>query len=749
MSGRRPPRVAIVSDPLVQRGGAEKVVADVLGRIFPDAPIHALLYSPRTGPAHIAHRVIPSALQRIPWATRRHRWLLPLYPAAVESIDLRGYDLIISSHHTAAKGILRTSEQRHICYCHTPMRALWERSFEELEELPAMLRPLAAGVLSRLREWDYMTAGRVDLFLANSETTRKRILRHYGRESRVVHPPLDARRFSTNGNGSVGDYYLVASRLVPYKRVDLAIAATGKLKRRLIVAGTGPQKAKLDESHVEYLGHVSDERLAELMRHARALLFPAFDDYGMTPVEMMACGRPVIAYARGGALETVVDGKTGVFAAEQTVDAFVDAIERFENAPIRLGDGGRARAIVFVRAVRGAVARRDRGSLLNRLVPLGHDSQHRRGGTPRFYFFLVPPGRGADTSRYQHPVIALAEGFAELGIPFAANIDHWPATPHAAPLFRADPAVDPRACTAVIFASDWFEEGLPLPPGPFSGPDRPMTVYLDHQDGSRLRSLQRGFPAFDLVLRAHYGARTRYPPMFRPWAFGLSNRIIEATADAPAVDRRMRRLLVSYRPMRYPHSVRAYTDRRILDRLGGRLEVYRYDGDTRASPSDPVAEHLWRMTGRRHSPRYYRALRESAVCACFGGYFIPGQPRDERHPVSRLLKRAITSFGLRTQRITQFDSWRFWESLAAGCVSVHLDLHKYGALLPVMPNNWEHYVGLDLDHLERDIERLCGDPGSFERIGAAGRAWSIAAYGPRPTAQRFLTLIGAPVPSAA
>jgi glycosyltransferase involved in cell wall biosynthesis len=345
MNGNRVPRVAIVSDPLVQRGGAEKVVADVLGRIFPEAPIHALLYSAQTGPSHIAHRVIPSALQRIPGATRRHRWLLPLYPAAVESIDLRGYDIIISSHHTAAKGILRNSEQRHICYCHTPMRALWERSFEELEELPALMRPLAARALSRLREWDYVAAGRVDLFLANSETTRERIKRHYGRDSVVVHPPLDARQFHLNGTTSVGDYYLVASRLVPYKRVDLAIAATAKIKRRLIVVGTGPMKERLDESHVEYLGHVSDDRLVDLMRHARALIFPAFEDYGMTPVEMMACGRPVIAYGRGGALETVVDGLSGVFAAAQTVEAFTDAIRRFEALsfnPIRVAEHARA-----------------------------------------------------------------------------------------------------------------------------------------------------------------------------------------------------------------------------------------------------------------------------------------------------------------------------------------------------------------------------------------------------------------------
>jgi len=327
----REAQIAIVSDPLVQRGGAERVVADVLSRMFPQAPIHAVLYSAKTGPAHIADRVIPTALQRIPGATRRHRWLLPLYPSAVESIDLRAYDIIISSHHTAAKGILRNSNQRHICYCHTPMRALWERSIEEIEELPRLLRPFAARALSQLREWDYITAGRVDLFLANSATTQERIRRHYGRDSRIVHPPLDEGTFHRTNDLSVGDYYLVASRLVPYKRVDLAIAATAKLNRRLIIAGSGPMKAGLGEPHVEYVGHVSDERLAELMRHARALIFPAFEDFGMTPVEMMACGRPVIAYAKGGALETVVDGLTGIFSPAQTADAFGATIERFES----------------------------------------------------------------------------------------------------------------------------------------------------------------------------------------------------------------------------------------------------------------------------------------------------------------------------------------------------------------------------------------------------------------------------------
>ncbi len=330
MTRQRIPRVAIVSDPLVQRGGAEKIVADVLARIYPDAPIFAILYSAVTGPPQIAQRVHPSGLQRIPGATRRHRWLLPFYPGAVESFDLRPYDLIISSHHTAAKGVLRNSEQRHLCYCHTPMRALWERTAEELEGLPSPLRPFAARSLSRLREWDYVTAGRVDLFLANSTTTRERISRHYGRDSRIVYPAIDTERFTLDESVAVGDYYLVASRLVPYKRVDLAVAAAARLGRRLVVVGTGPDKSHT-RGAAEYLGHVSDERLIELIRGCRALLFPGFEDFGMTPVEVMACGRPVIAFGRGGALDTVVDGVTGVFAAEQSVDAFVEAILRFES----------------------------------------------------------------------------------------------------------------------------------------------------------------------------------------------------------------------------------------------------------------------------------------------------------------------------------------------------------------------------------------------------------------------------------
>lgn len=326
----RAPRVAIVSDPLVQRGGAERCV-EAMAESFPDAPVFALLYSAQDGPASLAERVIPSPLNRIPGATRRHRLLLPFYPAAIESFDLSEYDIIVSSHHTAAKGLLRSANQYHLCYCHTPMRALWERPFEELRTLPRPARPLAAALLRQLRNWDYMSAARVDDFLVNSETTRARVAKHYRRESSVLHPPINTEHFYPGDPSDIGDYYLVASRLVPYKRVDLAIAATAALGRPLVVVGTGPGVSDLRAPHVTYKGHVSDAELVTLMRRARAMIFPVFEDFGMAPVEMMACGRPVVALGRGGASETVIDGETGVFAADQTADAFVAAILRLES----------------------------------------------------------------------------------------------------------------------------------------------------------------------------------------------------------------------------------------------------------------------------------------------------------------------------------------------------------------------------------------------------------------------------------
>jgi glycosyltransferase involved in cell wall biosynthesis len=350
-----PPRVAIVSDPLVQRGGAERVV-ETIAAAYPEAPVFAILYSADTGPRSLASRVKPSWLGAVPGATNRHRWFLPFYPSAVESFDLRSYDVIISSHHSLAKGILRSADQVHLCYCHTPMRALWERTQEELSSFPAVARPIARAALSRLRVWDYVSAARVDGFIANSHVTQRRIAKHYGRDSIVIPPPIDVERFTPGGE--VGDYYLVASRMVPYKRIDIAIEATGRLGRRLVITGSLPTGGRVPP-HVEFAGIVDDAKLVELMRGARALLYPQLEDFGMAPLEMNACGRPVIAYGAGGALETVVDGVTGILAAEQTPDSFAAALTKFESQHFDSGvlrtHAEQFAVPVFVRRVRDYV----------------------------------------------------------------------------------------------------------------------------------------------------------------------------------------------------------------------------------------------------------------------------------------------------------------------------------------------------------------------------------------------------------
>jgi len=321
------PRVAIVSDALVQRGGGERVV-EALSEAFPDAPIFALLYSAETGPSSLEGKVRASWLNNIPGANKRHRLFLPLYRQAIESFDLSDFDVIVSSHHTVGKGALTRADQFHICYCHTPMRAIWERPAAELATLPRLARPVAAALFSHLRAWDVVTANRVQQYVANSTTTQRRIATYYRRDSTVVFPPIETGFFTPGG--TVEDYYLVASRPVPYKRVDIAIAATRKLGRRLKIVG-GRHTVKDAGPHVELLGVVSDEELRTLMRETRALLFPQNEDFGMTPLEVNACGRPVIAYAAGGALDTVVDGLTGIFAREQSVESFAAAIERFER----------------------------------------------------------------------------------------------------------------------------------------------------------------------------------------------------------------------------------------------------------------------------------------------------------------------------------------------------------------------------------------------------------------------------------
>jgi glycosyltransferase involved in cell wall biosynthesis len=390
---RAGPRVAIVSDTMVQSGGAERVV-EAIAEAFPDAPVFAVLYDPARGPRSIATRVSESWLRRIPNATKLAKVLIPLYPNAIESFDLRGYDVIISSHHTLAKGILRSADQTHICYCHTPARSLWELPHDEIRRAPALLRPLVKQMLHGLRNWDFDTASRVDKFIANSAITSDRIAVHYRRESSILHPPIDTDHFTPGG--TVGDYYLISGRNVPYKRIDLAIEAAKQLGRRLVVTGDGTDKLADANSNVTYYGKVSDEKLMTLMREARALLFPQHEDFGMTVLEMNACGRPVIAFGKGGALETVADGKTGVLFPEQTVESLADAILRFEQLefdPIAIRmHAERFSKASFTESLKAIVSR---ASAKRLLIP----RPQRQAGAGRRHTDIIPPDQLADAGR--------------------------------------------------------------------------------------------------------------------------------------------------------------------------------------------------------------------------------------------------------------------------------------------------------------------------------------------------------------
>lgn len=324
-------RVAIVHDWMSNVGGGGRVLAEI-HRLFPDAPVYTAVSDPDTLPPEMREWDIrPSFLQRVPFARKRYQAFLPLMPLAFEQFDLREYDLVISSSSACAKGVITRPDAVHICYCHTPCRYIWDLYHDYTEGMRT--RALIAPVAHWLRVWDRVSADRVDHFVANSLEVAGRIRKHYRRDSELVYPPVDVERVRPNGLPAE-DFYLVVSRLVPYKRVDLAVEAANRTGRRLVVAGGGPELRRLQAMAgptVEFVGRVSDAEVADLMARCRAFLFPGFEDFGIAPVEAQAAGRPVVAFARGGALETVVPGVTGVFFEEQAADALIGALEEFEG----------------------------------------------------------------------------------------------------------------------------------------------------------------------------------------------------------------------------------------------------------------------------------------------------------------------------------------------------------------------------------------------------------------------------------
>lgn len=326
-------RVAVVHEWLTTFAGSERVLAEILA-CFPQADLFAVADFLPDGDRHLlgGRRARTSFIQRLPFARRALRAWLPLMPQAVAGLDLSGYDLVISNHHAVAKGVLTGPDQVHVCYCHSPMRYAWDLQHQYLERVPALARPFVAWQLQRLRPWDVASAAGVDAFVANSAYIARRVRRCWRREAVVVHPPVDIDQFTPGGQRQ--DHYIAASRFVPYKRMDLIVAAfTAMPTRRLVVIGDGPELARcrrLAGPNVTLLGHRPRGELIDLLRSARAFVFAAEEDFGIVPVEAQACGTPVIAFGRGGATESVVDGVTGLFFPEQTVASLCAAVERFE-----------------------------------------------------------------------------------------------------------------------------------------------------------------------------------------------------------------------------------------------------------------------------------------------------------------------------------------------------------------------------------------------------------------------------------
>jgi len=332
-------QIALVQDWLTGMRGGEKVL-EVLCELFPNAPIFTLLHTKGSvSPVIESHPIHTSFIQYLPLKQTKYRSYLPLFPRAIESFDFSDYKLIISTSHAVAKGAIPPKGAMHICYCHTPMRYVWDQYDEYFGKGRAGLvtRTAMRFVAPRLRAWDVRTSDRVHTFIANSRNVAARIQSFYNRSSEVLHAPVDTSAFklSTENDGS----FLVVSALVPYKRVDLAIQASQKLGLRLNIVGTGPDENKLRSlsgPDVKFLGWQSDSDLARFYGKCKAVLFPGVEDFGIVPLEAMASGKPVIAFGRGGALETIIDGTTGVFFGEQTVGSLIDAIRRIDQVKLEL-----------------------------------------------------------------------------------------------------------------------------------------------------------------------------------------------------------------------------------------------------------------------------------------------------------------------------------------------------------------------------------------------------------------------------
>jgi glycosyltransferase involved in cell wall biosynthesis len=327
-------RVAIVHDWLNQLGGAEGVL-EALKELYPEAPVYTSIYWPKAMPQEYeGWDIRASWLNRLPLIKTHHQPFLPLYPLAFEGFDLRGYDLVISNKSAFCHGVITPPDTVHICYCLTPTRFLWDyHNYVQHERVNPLAGALLSPILRNLRLWDRAAADRVEHFVAISESVRQRIHKFYRRDAVVIHPPVDVQRFRVHRDHE--EYFLVVSRLIPYKRIDLAVEAFNQLGLPLKIVGDGRDRRRLQAMagpSIEFLGRLPDHQVEQLLSDCRALVFPGEEDFGIAPLEAQAAGRPVIAYAAGGALETVVEGVTGLLFQEQTAESLAEVVAAFDAA---------------------------------------------------------------------------------------------------------------------------------------------------------------------------------------------------------------------------------------------------------------------------------------------------------------------------------------------------------------------------------------------------------------------------------
>lgn len=381
-------RIAIVTDWLDTFGGGERVLAH-LHDMYPDAPVFTTVYRPEALPEEMRGMdVRTSFIERIPVVRQRHITFLPLMPLAFEQFDLSGFDVVVSLNSACSKGVITRPSTAHVCYCYTPCRYVWDLYHEYTRPQPHVARALFAPMAHWLRIWDRMAADRVDHFAAISHEVARRIRKHYRRDAEVIFPPVDVTRFTPVADPE--DFYLVVSRLVSYKRIDLAVEAATRLGRPLVVVGAGPELRRLRAiagPTVEFRGRLPDPEIAALYARCRAFLFPGLEDFGITPVEAQAAGRPVIAFGEGGVLDTVRHGATGMLFEEQGVDSLAQAILDFEaralDPTVCRRNAERFDASEFRRQMRATIER----ELIRSRAP---------GGAPDL---VLAPGESADGCR--------------------------------------------------------------------------------------------------------------------------------------------------------------------------------------------------------------------------------------------------------------------------------------------------------------------------------------------------------------